>query len=196
MSEDLEPQIILPPRASEDDPLDHMLVEITKAIEDFNGEIGGYGLGGAHGYGADWNSDVFQMHRYCWCERGDCPWCAGCFCDDNDWRDGPKAPPGTKCGWCAGVHRFAEQGALRPDDEPHYGAPHFWHKASGFRVWWYKWIGRDMQTVNLPADLTPIFRDCLADIALAAATGTAKTAKQAECEASQSGPNEGEGDAQ
>lgn len=24
-------------------------------------------------------------------------------------------------------------------------APNFWHKPSGLKVWWYKWIGRDME---------------------------------------------------
>lgn len=43
-------------------------------------------------------------------------------------------------------------------------APHFWHKASGLRAWWYKSIGRDMQT-NRPdlkgEEWARIYRECL-----------------------------------
>jgi hypothetical protein len=42
--------------------------------------------------------------------------------------------------------------------------PNFRHHATGFEVRWYKYIGRDNETVNQPADLTPIFNDCLRDI--------------------------------
>jgi hypothetical protein len=47
--------------------------------------------------------------------------------------------------------------------------PNFRHHASGFEVRWYKWIGRDNETINQPANLTPIFNDCLADIRAASA---------------------------
>lgn len=159
----VEIQIIFP-RVS-DEPLTDMLVAITKELADRDPDSVAHGLlGGEHGYGGRWDSDVFQMHPYCWCEDPQCAWCAGCYCHDNSWRDCDKADEGTRCDWCAGVHRFAEKGALPPDEWPHYGAPHFWHKASGLKVWWYKYIGRDMQTINLPADLTPIFAECVADI--------------------------------
>lgn len=26
-------------------------------------------------YGADYENDVFMMHRFCWCEKESCPWC-------------------------------------------------------------------------------------------------------------------------
>lgn len=105
-------------------------------------------------YGTNFENEVFLMHRYCWCEEGNCPWCAGCYCESNDWRGGEKAPAGRKCDWCAGIHKWADKGALPPDQEPHYGAPHFWFKPSGFRLWWYKYIGRDMQAHggDLPGD--------------------------------------------
>ncbi len=38
-----------------------------------------------------------------------------CWCDLDD------------CKWCDGE------------------APNFWYKPSGLKVWWYKWIGRDMR---------------------------------------------------
>jgi hypothetical protein len=68
MSDAIEIQIITPPVAESD--LDNALVEITKAIcaavpdEDWGG-----GLGGEFGYGAAWDSDVFEMRRFYW---GDC----------------------------------------------------------------------------------------------------------------------------
>ena len=49
------------------------------------------------------------------------------------------------------VHTCRFKGML--EDRPHYGldwrppssAPNFWHKPSGVKVWWYKYIGRDME---------------------------------------------------
>lgn len=96
-------------------------------------------------YGTNYENDVFMMNRYCWCERSDCPWCAGCSCKTEH-----QEP---KCDWCRGIHKWADKGALPPDDPPHYGSPHFWFKPSGFRLWWYKYIGRDPQIHgDLPAD--------------------------------------------
>jgi hypothetical protein len=46
---------------------------------------------------------------------------------------------------------------------PTQSAPNFWHKASGLRVWWYKYIGRDIKThpnvVVWPSEV--ILRDCM-----------------------------------
>jgi len=58
-------------------------------------------------YGTDYENDTFMMHRYCWCEREECPWCFG-------------------------------------------SAPNFLHKPSGFKVKWYKYIGRGMETEGKP----------------------------------------------
>jgi hypothetical protein len=54
-----------------------------------------------------------------------------------------------------------------PQPYPH-SAPHFWHKASGLRVWWYKYIGRD-NVVSWPSEphwqtLALIFESILASI--------------------------------
>jgi len=27
-------------------------------------------------YGVDFENDVFSIHRYCWCEREECPYCS------------------------------------------------------------------------------------------------------------------------
>lgn len=43
--------------------------------------------------------------------------------------------------------------------------PNFRHKASGFEVRWYKWIGRDNETVGDPPPLAAMLAECLADIA-------------------------------
>lgn len=172
-------EIILP--AVSDEPVADMLRAITEAIvlRDEKKWVGGF-LGGHFGYGAEWNSDVFLMHPYCWCETEDCPWCGGCFCPSNTWRDEPsKYLEGDKCAWCRGVHRHAEYGALPPDEHPHYGAPNFWHKSSGLRIWWYKYIGRDMQVVgDAPPNLTPLFRECLEDVA---AQGTEARSDETAC---------------
>lgn len=40
-------------------------------------ERGFGGFGGAFGYGANFENDTFMMHRYCWCEKDGCVWCAG-----------------------------------------------------------------------------------------------------------------------
>ena len=26
-------------------------------------------------YGSDFENETFMVHRYCWCEEDDCPWC-------------------------------------------------------------------------------------------------------------------------
>jgi hypothetical protein len=61
------------------------------------------------------------------------------------------------CDYCLGRGIFAESGA-----EPGRGAPHFWHKPSGFKVWWYKYIGRDTETNMKPTPelLAEVFRSC------------------------------------
>ena len=46
-----------------------------------------------------------------------------------------------------------------PRPYPHT-APQFWHKKSGSRVWWYKYIGRDME-ISLGTKWDDVLRDCL-----------------------------------
>jgi len=67
-------------------------------------------LGGAYGYGFEYDSSEFMMKPYCWCEEDGCPWCDY----DLDYQQ----------------------------------APNFHHKPSGFKVWWYKYIGRGMRIEN------------------------------------------------
>lgn len=49
--------------------------------------------------------------------------------------------------------------------EPDARAAHFWHKETGLRIWWYKWIGREMKFYGFVAQHWPyILRECLRSI--------------------------------
>lgn len=134
-------EIILPERRR--DLVSERLRELTERLCNVLDEDGAGGLGGDYGYGVNYENETFAMHRFCWCSGDDCPWCS--------WT--PEK----------GAH-FQEKntahGAL-----PHAGdglAPNFWHKRTGFRVWWYKWIGRDNEIENMDGyPFEDIFRDCI-----------------------------------
>jgi len=59
-----------------DDHISTSLRELTKHIclKTEEADWGGV-LGGQYGYGCDYENNVFMMHRFCWCESDDCPWC-------------------------------------------------------------------------------------------------------------------------
>lgn len=63
------------------------------------------------------------------------------------------------CDYCIG------QGVFGPPAEPSQGAPNFWHKSSGLKVWWYKYIGRGMES-NCPngAAVEKVLDECLATL--------------------------------
>lgn len=69
--------------------------------------------------------------------------------------------------WPARVHSCEPRGLMadRPQGDtwlPSQIAPNFWHKPSGFKVWWYKYIGRDTETLgDPPGDL---LAQCLASL--------------------------------
>lgn len=63
---EVEVKFIFPERSM--DELSESLRELTAAIEAKRGEAGDYGLGGEHGYGEEWDSDIFEMHRFNWSE--------------------------------------------------------------------------------------------------------------------------------
>lgn len=48
------------------------------------------------------------------------------------------------CDFCLGKGIFKK---YQPDPYA-LGAPHFWHKKSGLKVWWYKYIGRGEKVYN------------------------------------------------
>jgi hypothetical protein len=128
-------------------------------------------------YGTNFENETFMIHRFCWCEKEDCPWCGGCSCPESafhyfvdekevtsgEWLDYYRRnvpdisnPDWEKisnevnqhrserhdciCDYCLGKGIWATCGS-----EPGKGAPNFWYKSSGFKVWWYKYIGRDMK---------------------------------------------------
>ncbi|MFA5307415.1 MAG: hypothetical protein WC365_08260 [Candidatus Babeliales bacterium] len=43
-------------------------------------------------------------------------------------------------------------------------APNFWHKSSGLKIWWYKWIGREMKYDREPRNWAKIYEQCLVSI--------------------------------
>jgi len=67
-------QIILPKRADPTKALDHALVTLTEAIHQTDPDLVAHGvLGGAFGYGAHYENDVFAMRPQYWgdCDCGD-----------------------------------------------------------------------------------------------------------------------------
>lgn len=204
--ENAEILIVTPPVTDEEDPLEFGLVALTEAISQIDRERVAAGfLGGEFGYGAEWDSSVFMMHPFCWCDRPDCPWCGGCDCpegsthflvdgidvgfkawmefferetsgargpgeDGSEWTLRADAANARReerhdaiCDYCRGVGKWTENGAVAGR-----GAPNFWHKPSGLKVWWYKWIGRDMVVHAVEGiNLTAIFAECAASLAAA-----------------------------
>lgn len=71
-------------------------------------------------YGINFENEVFMMHKYCWCWRPDCPWCLECDCKTDE-----------EC-----LEKCSNK-------QP---APNFHYKPWDFKVWWYKYIGRSMET--------------------------------------------------
>ena len=104
--------------------------------------------GGMHEYGAQYNCEVFMMNPFCWCERQDCPWCCSCTCSNT------LEPT---CDFCT-TSLFPEYGT-----EPGRPAPNFWYKPTNLKIWWYKYIGRDMEYNRKfrMSEWQNIFRHCL-----------------------------------
>lgn len=143
----------------------------------------------AEKYGATINNDIMVMHKYCWCEQDNCPWCMGCNCPESathfmvddkevshdDWSEffmketydkagvrRDRIPVGEKhCEWMrladeANLRRTVKNDKVceycRGERHKEYGAgagqaaPNFWYKPLDFKVWWYKYIGRDTKT--------------------------------------------------
>lgn len=77
-----EMTVVTPPTAST--AIDRDLVALTEYLASVTGDeyLGGL-LGGRFGYGTEYENDTFLMHPFCWCERDDCPWCAGCQSEET-----------------------------------------------------------------------------------------------------------------
>lgn len=114
-------------------------------------ELGGF-MGGADGYGAPVETPIFVMRMH----------------DEN--------PPDCTCepGKRTEASRDAWEEAGRPQDKPPldepcafdcpFNLPEFHHKASGFMVWWHKWIGRSMKTAGSVANIANMIDECIASL--------------------------------
>lgn len=142
---DNDTTLVLPERS--EDVISEGLRLLTKVLDTKKlADAGNFVLGGEFGYGANFENDVFMIHRYCWCGKEECLWC----------RDG--SPKDVKM-WGDGSY-------LEDGSEPRevISAPNFWHKKSGLKIWWYKWIGRSMEMVSLEGNLIEwdkILKSCI-----------------------------------
>lgn len=97
-----------------------------------------------------------------------------CSCGVNaEWKQRYDA---CQCDWHSGrgVFRFG----------PAASAPHFWHKASGLQVSWYKYIGRDNEVSGADGKLLrDIVEDCLRSIGCDSLETAAKEYEVAQREA-------------
>jgi len=121
-----------------DDALDTLLRVIAeKATNDKDGEW-------AEKYGTGFENDIFMMHRFCWCEQETCGWCGSVGAMPQLMRD------------ALGV-KFSESDRL----------PNFWYKPLDFKVWWYKYIGRGVETnMNLTKEqMLDMTQKCVASVA-------------------------------
>lgn len=129
------------------------LVEITKALAEHNHTITEGVLGGEFGYGGYYNSDVFIMHPYCWCEEETCPYCNEFYNLDFSLEDDDY------------ISKFKLTDEIKKlGGEPNSSAPNFWHKKSGWKVWWYKYIGRGQQEIKGNIPFAEVIVDCIRDI--------------------------------
>jgi hypothetical protein len=148
---------------------DYLLDSAIRAIAEKYAEEGEW----ANKYGITYENDLFMMHRFCWCDQSDCPWCLGCECGDDaqryviggkevthkeyqeaydehvgsalkeslkargdkldEWYEMSKTYliPEKMCDYC------------KNQKDP---APNFHYKPLDLKVWWYKYIGRDMKS--------------------------------------------------
>lgn len=130
--------------------IEDALCDLTERIsEKHPGTIAHGVLGGTYGYGCNYKDDNFIMHPFCWCDLPDCPWCYRCNCERIS-----ISLYEEPCDWCKSVHKHEDNGSFSPDIYPHAGAPNFWDKKTGLRIWWYKYIGRGME-MHVPDGIEP-----------------------------------------
>lgn len=141
-------EIVLPPRLQ--DELSSELRKLTAACCEAVPELEtGFGLGGEHGYGVNFENDVFEMRRFNWGE---------CDCGFADAEDEFSAQYGHKdVPW----GDFKETGH-KPTCS--FELPNFRHKATGFEVRWYKWIGRDNVVSGPEVDIHQLISECIVSL--------------------------------
>lgn len=153
--------------AVDDDVISQALRVLTQRLVEAGHDASGGMLGGEYGYGAWYENDVFMMHPFCWCERGDCEWCRGCECgedaviyrvdgkvsDFRTWMDADysrattEPVPENQCDNCR---------------EGLEAAPNFLFKPTGATVHWYKYIGRSMEVDgDFPNDFLQVCVDSI-----------------------------------
>lgn len=76
-------------------------------------------------YGTHYKSEDVIMQPECWCGEDDCFTCGVLSATDEE---------------------IAEYGLKYDEAYEIYEAPNFWYKPFDFRVWWYKYIGRSVET--------------------------------------------------
>lgn len=111
--------IFLPAGAMGVNEFDDELDTILREIAEKHQQEGEW----AEKYGTDIDNEIFMMHPFCWCEKEDCPWCG-------------------EIGAMPQLLRDITQAEYNESDR----APNFWYKPLDFKVWWYKYIGRGVET--------------------------------------------------
>ena len=141
----MEVKICLPVGATGRSVSDSLLISILRnisvQIKDKNGCW-------PEKYGASKDNDVFKMFPFCWCDKEDCPQC---------WDQDEIGPPPKE---------IIESNGMAIDEDGCVSAPNFWHKKSGLKVWWYKYIGRGMKISHdfTDKELHTIESECLASL--------------------------------
>lgn len=165
---------------------------LTKILLEKHCVVPSGGFGGDFGYGFKHDSDVFMMHPFCWCEQETCPWCAGCECETILLLDGVESTyeqwsalydsivprdvdddvldAACKEAWSHRQDKVVKQCDFCKSGvgeqygaQPGQSAPNFWHKPSGWKVCWYKYIGRDMKVIEGNMPWNEVLQDCVND---------------------------------
>lgn len=145
--------LVLPARTMDD--LAAALETLTEHIvnKDPEREVNGF-LGGRFGYGAEWDSPVFEMHPYCWRD---------CDCGQEEVREAVRGPPKGRQTRSRMRRYYRAVEAIRCLPTCCTARPNFRHHASGLEVRWYKYIGRGMEIVE-SGDVAAILAECIADV--------------------------------
>lgn len=163
-------QIILP--ACSDDEISEGLRSLVKALHKRGEDLVRGFLGGEYGYGCHFENDTFSMFPFYWGDctcgylereekwsnehphKNDCPW--------SDWENVEPGKLRCLCGhdktwkaWFQADGGHTENCLLEK--------PNFFHKKSGLKIRWYKYIGRDME-IDGESDFREILSDCLRSI--------------------------------
>lgn len=78
----------------------------------------------AEKYGTHYNDEKLLIHPFCWCEQDECPYCS----------------------WYTWTNLPANVLAETWFDYDKMLSPNFWYKPLDYKVWWYKYIWREVNT--------------------------------------------------